>query len=219
MDHLQWTYSYAEVLTKELARDKVVEKALSELRSTHFPSYAHSFQTAHIAITLALLNRLSLEDIAILGEGALLHDIGKSKTPREILLKPGKLGPDELEEMHNHIRYGIEMLKGYHFDKKTLVIVGNSHENQKGGYPRHNHPDDHHKRQTIGPSLHRICEMASISDHVSGLTETRPYKGSSTKREINEILEKQFLGDNILVRQAMTILGNGYLPHWERVKF
>ena len=49
--------------------------------------------------------------VLAVAHATLLHDIGKTKVPLEILNKPGKFEPHELEEMRKHTVYGEEVLR------------------------------------------------------------------------------------------------------------
>ena len=59
----------------------------------------------------AYSDQISEEIIDLLFKSAPLHDIGKVGVPDALLLKPGKLTPDEFEEMKKHTTYGYEALK------------------------------------------------------------------------------------------------------------
>lgn len=84
------------------------------------------------------------ETIAELSRAAILHDIGKVGVPDNILLKPGKLTPDEFEIMKQHAIYGeriIKKLLRVHKSNAFLLhaaeIAGGHHECWDGsGYPR-----------------------------------------------------------------------------------
>ena len=98
-----------------------------------------------------------------------LHDIGKVAVPDAILLKPGKLDPEEYEIMKKHTTWGAEMLSGssFVFLKMAETIALTHHENFDGsGYPRGL------KGQDI-PLVGRITKVADIFD---ALTSERPYK-------------------------------------------
>ena len=69
--------------------------------------------------------------------GALLHDIGKMGVSDNILLKPGKLDPDEWEEIKKHPVYAYEMLKPIEYLHPALDIPHYHHERWNGsGYPK-----------------------------------------------------------------------------------
>lgn len=98
-----------------------------------------------------------------------LHDIGKVAIPDSILLKPGKLDPEEYELMKNHTTLGAKMLTGGDsaFLKTAEIIALNHHEKFDGsGYPQGL------KGEEI-PLVGRICAVCDVFD---ALTSARPYK-------------------------------------------
>ena len=98
-----------------------------------------------------------------------LHDIGKVAIPDLILLKPGKLEPEEFEVMKTHTTLGAHMLSGGHsvFLEMAEAIALNHHEKFDGkGYPNGIRGEDI-------PLVARIC---AISDVFDALTSSRPYK-------------------------------------------
>ena len=79
---------------------------------------------------------MSIDDIEIVEQAALLHDIGKIFVPDEILMKPGKLTFAEYEEMKQHPRLGYEILKPIRFLRDECKLVLHHHEWFDGkGYP------------------------------------------------------------------------------------
>ncbi len=86
---------------------------------------------------------LTEEYILEIFETAPLHDIGKVGVPDNILLKPGKLTPEEYEKMKLHVIYGVNaiMADSYQFIpsfiKTAIDIIGGHHEQYNGnGYPK-----------------------------------------------------------------------------------
>lgn len=98
-----------------------------------------------------------------------MHDIGKVATPDRILLKPGKLDPDEWEIMKQHTVSGYHILKDSESEllQEAALIAVSHHEKFDGsGYPY----------GLVGdkiPLSGRICALADVFD---ALTSARPYK-------------------------------------------
>ncbi len=83
-----------------------------------------------------------LEQIAMISNASMPHDIGKISIPEAILNKPGKLTPEEYEIIKTHSAIGAEMLEKIHYFKtEKLVQVARDicrwhHERYDGhGYP------------------------------------------------------------------------------------
>ncbi|GHV95802.1 hypothetical protein AGMMS50293_21220 [Spirochaetia bacterium] len=108
---------------------------------------------------------------------AALHDIGKIAIKENILLKPGKLTPEEFNEMKNHTIYGehiISKLRANFPDSKLLaqaqIIAGTHHEKWDGsGYPRGLAGEDI-------PLEGRFMALADVFDTlISGRIYKKPY--------------------------------------------
>jgi len=98
-----------------------------------------------------------------------MHDIGKLGIPDGILLKPGKLDPQEWEVMKTHTDIGAEILEGHHSRllQMAVRIARAHHEKWDGsGYPRG-------LREKEIPLEARIVAVADVFD---ALTSRRPYK-------------------------------------------
>lgn len=100
-------------------------------------TFKHSVDVATISMILAKQMKLPDNEIHDIGVSGLLHDIGKTMIPNEILNKPGRLTDDEFNIMKKHSVYGYNMLK----DRKDLnnsILMGvlQHHERIDGtGYP------------------------------------------------------------------------------------
>ena len=113
-----------------------------------------------------------------------LHDIGKIAIPDYILLKPGKLDPDEWEIMKTHTTMGAELLSGSKspFLQMAEIIALTHHEKWDGsGYPQGL------KKENI-PLIGRICGLCDVFD---ALTNKRPYKPAWSFQRAAEEIQQQ----------------------------
>jgi putative two-component system response regulator len=116
-----------------------------------------------------------------LGIAATLHDIGKVGVPDHILLKPGRLTPDEFEEIKKHTLYGhnilsrlVKRLPNNEFLKLADEIAWTHHEKwDGGGYPRGLAGDDI-------PVPGRLMAIADVYD---AIISPRVYKGPMSSDE------------------------------------
>jgi len=105
--------------------------------------------------------------IQMMKDGAFLHDLGKIAIPDSILLKPGKLTPEEMEIMKDHTVIGENIIAPLSSFKELRVMVRHHQEWFNGtGYP------DHLKGDAISISA-RILAVADVYD---ALTTDRPYR-------------------------------------------
>ncbi len=97
----------------------------------------HSKRVTAFTIAIARLMSLPNDEIRTIAQGAFLHDIGKMAVPDRILLKPGKLTPEEVSVIREQVLYGYKLLKSIPFLQEAAEIVYSHHERYDGsGYPR-----------------------------------------------------------------------------------
>lgn len=141
----------------------------------------HSDHVATYSALFAKYIGVSREEVKIIQNAALLHDIGKIGIPDGILNKPGKLTEEEFEQIKFHPIYGMELLKTLDFLKDELVLILHHHEKFDGsGYPY----------GLKGNQIPVGAQLISLADIFDALTTDRPYrKGYSAEKAI-EIMEK-----------------------------
>jgi len=131
----------------------------------------HSRRVTAYTIALAKEIGLDAEQLRILARGAFLHDIGKIATPDAILLKAGKLEPDEAEIMRQHCTRGYEMVRKIPFLRDASEIVHAHQESFDGaGYPR----------GLRGEDIPLGARIFAIADTLDAITSDRPYRKGKT---------------------------------------
>jgi HD-GYP domain-containing protein (c-di-GMP phosphodiesterase class II) len=186
-----------------LVRENKAFRHLLNLTSTDYFTYTHSVNV--FVFSVALGKRIGMDDareLRELGEGALLHDLGKSMIDPEILNCPGKLNSDQWEEIKRHPVLGHEILVSQGMSSRlALSAVRHHHEKLHGsGYPDGLGKDD--------ISLHaRICAIADIFD---ALTTKRCYKGAVRSYRALEMMchEMRRDLDRDLLRVFVEMMGN-----------
>ena len=120
----------------------------------------------------ATLQRISL--------AALLHDVGKSRVPSEILHKPGRLTPAELERMQMHPLHGAEILLGIQdIDPLCIAVAFGHHMNESAAsYPRTRVPLE----------CDWLTQLVSVVDVYEALTAVRPYKKGMSPEAAFEVM-------------------------------
>ena len=129
-----------------------------------------------------------------------LHDVGKIGIPDDVLLKPGKLDPDERLIMETHVARGVEIvdriiqrLKAEQLPNTQILrnIVRCHHEFLDGsGYPRG-------LKNSDIPIEARIVTVADIFD---ALTSERPYKEALSLTASFAVLDRMVADGKIDVR-------------------
>jgi putative nucleotidyltransferase with HDIG domain len=96
----------------------------------------HSTRLAEWAVRVAEQLGLSQSQLSDIEAAAILHDIGKIGVPESILNKPGKLTPEEREQMQKHSEYGWAILRRMPGFQEVSLHVLHHHERADGkGYP------------------------------------------------------------------------------------
>lgn len=171
----------------------------------HYPDFdsytvGHSVRVATLAVHLG--DRLGLpdEELLALGAAGLLHDVGKSKIPEEILFKPGRLDQEEFAIMKSHARLGAEILMEHKTTTPMDVAAAWGHHlrHDGGGYPE---APDWAVRDGV-TALLQVCDV------FEALTAIRPYKAPMTPREAYGIMLKdEGAFDPGLLHAFITTLG------------
>lgn len=154
-------------MTLSIKRNPHALISLARLKTADNYSYMHSVAVCALMIGLARRMGLDEHSVRLSGMAGLLHDVGKSKVPLEILNKPGPLSPQEWAVMREHSRWGYESLLPLGLDDAITDACLHHHEKIDGtGYP------DGLKQNEI--SL--LARMAAVCDVYDAITSDRPYK-------------------------------------------
>jgi putative two-component system response regulator len=109
--------------------------------------------------------------------GAILHDIGKIQISEAILRKPGKLSPEEWEEIRRHPTSGADMIRDIPYLAPAIPIIRYHHERWDGkGYPE----------GLSGDAIPIGARIVSVADAFDAMTTDRPYSPARPPQEAYE---------------------------------
>ena len=126
------------------------------------------YRVGRMAALLAQELGWSPADVELIGQAAPLHDVGKIGIPDRILLKPGKLTPEEFERMKQHTTIGARLLAGSPIAVLQMArdIALRHHERWDGtGYAG-----------LAGTAIPLAARITTVVDVFDALTHRRPYK-------------------------------------------
>ncbi len=161
----------------------------------------HSVRVALLALQVARGLGASRDQQVQVGAAALLHDIGKSKVPQEVLFKQGRLSAEEWHWMAQHPRLGAQILLEQHerVDARAVGAAFCHHMGPDGrGYPEALLP--------VTPS--GTSRLVRVCDVFEALTSVRPYKRALTPIEAYAVMfrnERDF--DPVWLRRFTRTIG------------
>lgn len=127
----------------------------------------HSRRVTAYTIALARHCGVELAQTRIIARGAFLHDIGKMAIPDAILLKPGRLDPEEQSIMREHCARGYQIVRKIPFLEEAAEIVYAHQEFYDGnGYPRGLKADE----------IPLGARIFAVADTLDAITSDRPYR-------------------------------------------
>ena len=126
---------YVGKLERAVQSTVEVVSAIGELRDPY--THGHERRVGELAAAIASEMGLEADRVEGIRIGGHLHDVGKISVPAEILAKPGRLTPVEMELIRQHAQQGYEILRGVEFAWPVAEMAWSHHERLDGsGYPR-----------------------------------------------------------------------------------
>ena len=147
----------------------------------------HTERVAEVALLLAKELDFDQAEQRAISVGAVIHDIGKVGIPDDILLKPGRLSPDELEIIRRHPEISTYILAELELPAMVKEMVRHHHERIDGrGYPD----------ALAGEDIPLAARVLAVADALDAMTTNRPYRYAlpldEARAEIAAQVELQF---------------------------
>jgi putative nucleotidyltransferase with HDIG domain len=142
----------------------------------------HSRAVVDLAVLVAQRLGLDATQRRNVEFGALLHDVGKIRVPKEIIHKPGKLDDAEWAIMREHTIYGEEMLRQVGGTLSSVgKVVRHTHERYDGtGYPD----------GLAGEQIPIEARIVCACDAFNAMTTNRPYRRAMSLAEAVAEMER-----------------------------
>ncbi|MBI3926333.1 MAG: response regulator [Armatimonadetes bacterium] len=196
--NLELSVLHRRVLDQNRLLEERVASRTMELREAHLETVrrlaraaefrddvtgAHIVRISRYAVVLAEGLDMPPDFCELLLHASPLHDVGKIAIPDSILLKPGKLDPQEWDRMKTHAAIGARLLSGGRSPVLRLAeeIALTHHEKWNGeGYPR----------GLSGEDIPLSGRIVAVCDVFDALTSDRPYKKAWTVEDAAQEIRK-----------------------------
>ena len=161
--------------------ETVIFSLANAIEAKDYFTKGHIDRVSSLAVNLGRYIGLSMEDIGTLEKGGALHDIGKIGVKDDILNKPGKLTPEEFEEIKKHPETGENICSPLNSLRPVLPIIKHHHEKFDGsGYPS----------GLVGEDIPLLARIMAIVDVYDALTSRRAYRDAMSHAEAMRILRE-----------------------------
>ncbi len=167
-------------LMHAISENDAVAMNIDALKVSDEYTFKHSVDVATMAMIIARKSGMSEVEIYQIGVAGLLHDVGKSQIPNEILNKAGKLTEEEFTIMKNHTLFGYKILKEKSgIPSEIMAGVLQHHEKINGrGYPL----------KLTGKQISSYAKVLSVADIYDALVTERPYKKGFSAHDALEMI-------------------------------
>lgn len=166
-------FRLVEKMSQSVNRNRDALPLLMRIRSKDEYTLMHSISVGSLVLTFCNFCGLAYETTINMAVGALLHDVGKTQIPLQILNKPGRLTPQEMDIIKKHADFSADvMAHSKDLPIEAFDIALHHHERHDGsGYPHGLNGD------TIGFA----AKVAAICDVYDAMTSERCYKKAMGK--------------------------------------
>lgn len=209
-------------LAGKTPRLEQVARSVTTLVMKNDDSFSHLFAASHhdfytathmvnvgtwmVSLAYAMGTR-DPEELEVICQAGMLHDMGKLSVPSEILNKKGRLSEHDWAVLKNHPVAGCEYLARYqHIHPLVLTVTRQHHERLDGsGYPD----------ALRGDQIHPMARLCAVVDSFDAMTAFRPFKHRTfTVAQALELLRAEAPAryDQDVIDAWITLVGDSELP-------
>jgi putative nucleotidyltransferase with HDIG domain len=188
-------------LASAVSQDRASMVALTSIKSHDAYTFSHMVNVS--LLTMAQARTLGIQGSLLreFGLAGLMHDIGKVKTPPELLNKPGRLTDEETKIVRRHVVDGAQILRRTPNIPPLVAMAAFEHHLRQdlSGYPEH-----------ITPRPLNLCSMlVTISDVFDALRSNRAYRDGLPSSRVRAMLAAQSgtSFEPTLLRRFITLMG------------
>jgi len=188
----------------ETSRSATLYQLFMAMQARDDYTYRHNLAVSMFSNLLGGWLGMDKQELAQLTTAALLHDVGKMLVPDYILNHPGKLTPEQFDEVKKHAVYGYEILKATTgITHRQALVALQHHERLDGsGYPY----------GLTASKIDLFSRIVSVVDVFHAMTSKRVYRDASPFYEVLLQINKDAYGRldpriaNLFIRKIMATL-------------
>lgn len=188
----------------ETSRSATLYQLFMAMQARDDYTYRHNLAVSMFSNLLGGWLGMDKQELAQLTTAALLHDVGKMLVPDYILNHPGKLTPEQFDEVKKHTVYGYEILKSTTgVTHRQAMVALQHHERLDGsGYPY----------GLTASKIDLFSRIVSVVDVFHAMTSKRVYRDASPFYEVLLQISKDAYGPldpritNLFIRKIMATL-------------
>ncbi len=185
-----------DIVVSEYSKNPKILNTFASITSTDYTTAMHSVNVMALILGICFYNEYSVSKTKQFALSALLHDVGKSQIPKDILNAKRKLTDAEFDKIKSHTTIGMKIiLENGISDQAILLGAIEHHEKLDGsGYP--------HQRQNIS----YLGQMLGVIDAYEAITnDDRPYRRELPPYKALKLLKKD-VEEGKLNRQIFEML-------------
>lgn len=159
-----------------------ITELMAKIEQKDTVTATHSSKTSQYALELGSGIGLKEEDLILLEITALLHDVGKTRVPDNILLKPAGLTTEEYEIIKKHSAWGAEIIGLVFAEEESAAlaeVIRHHHERYDGGGYPDGLKDD---------AIPLLSQIIAVADAFDAMTSDRAYRKAMNKEAAVDIL-------------------------------
>lgn len=200
-ENIRRTMAMVEASVSFVMKGEEAFHNMLKVMSFDYYTYTHSVNVCTFSLAFARhLGITDEEQLNILGTGALLHDVGKTKISDRILNKRSRLTPLEFELIKKHPGWGVELVKEtdlVHPDAYYPIIQHHERED-KSGYPY----------GMTNSEIHLYGKIVGIADSFDAMTTHRVYQPAvETYPALKSMMNCRGLYDRKLLESFVRLMG------------
>ncbi|MCL6588957.1 MAG: HD-GYP domain-containing protein [Firmicutes bacterium] len=155
-------------IMEDLINHRKVLFDLVDIRALNDYTFFHSLGVCILSLMTGLMAGYDNARLTGLGMAAILHDVGKTLIPDQVLNKLAQLTPDEYLEVQKHTLVGYDLLRQKDdINSEAALVAIQHHERMDGsGYPN----------GLKGPEIHEFAKIVAIADVYDALSTDRVYR-------------------------------------------